>query len=144
MKKVEKWVLVANSSSARLFKLETLQKLTELQDFVHPESRIKEQDLVDEKPGRSFESTSLHRHGMQPRHTQREHEQEEFARKISDYLEEAYAQASFQELYLVASPNFLGLLRQTLKRQVLGTIVKEVSKDVVHLSTSEILKQIVE
>lgn len=144
MKKVEKWVLVANSSSARIFKLETRSLLTEVQAFVHPQSRLHEHDLVSEKPGRAFESTGPTRHAIEPHHSQKEQEFVLFAKELAAFLETAYQQASFQQLYIIASPNFLGHLRQTLSRQVVGACVKEISKDVVHASTAEILAQITE
>lgn len=143
MKKVEKWVLAANGSSARIFTLETITKLTEVQAFVHAQSRLHEHDLVSEKPGRSFDSKGPTRHAIEPQHTQKEQELVDFAKQIASFLETAYQQNSFQQLYIIASPNFLGHLRQTLTRQVLDACVKEIAKDVVHASTSEILAQII-
>jgi protein required for attachment to host cells len=144
MKKNERWVLVANAGSARIFRLENLKKLTELESFVHPESRLHERDLVSSKPGRAFESNSHHRHAIEPQTTQKDHEFMEFARKLSSYLEEADKTTPFTHLYVIASPKFLALLRQSFHPSVIQKIVKEVSKDVVHASTSEILEHVIE
>src|ERR1700733_11263811 len=81
--KNESWVLVANSAQARLFRLEKMSKLQELYDFVHPESRFHERDLIDTKPGRAFDSTTPTRHAMQPKSSQKDQECELFAKSIA-------------------------------------------------------------
>lgn len=142
MKKQEKWIVVANSSSARIFKLETLTKLTEIKTFVHPESRLHERDLVSSKPGESFESFGTGRHPIEPPTSQKDTEFALFAKMLNEYLVKEHVDAKFSELYLVASPNFLGLLRQTLSPTLLHLVTKEVNKDIVRASTSEILQHL--
>jgi len=142
MKQHDRWVLVANASSARLFRLENMHKLTELEAFVHPESRLHEQDLVSSTPGREFASVGNRRHAYEPKTSQKDHEHALFAKTLSAHLEGARKNNYFQELYLVAAPSFLGILRDALNPAITSTVKKEINKDLVHLSTQEILEQI--
>lgn len=142
MKQPERWVLVANASCARIFHLENMHKLVELKDFVHSESRLHEQDLTSSKPGRDFASTGNRRHALEPKTSQKDHECALFAKILSEYLEAARVNKEFAQLFVIASPSFLGVLRQVLNPATVSLIAKEINKDVVHLSTSEILSQI--
>jgi protein required for attachment to host cells len=119
-----------------------MKKLTELETFVHPESRLQEQDLVSSKPGRTNDRNSSNRHNMEPHHTQKDEEMIQFAKQISHYLKKEHEKASFAELYLIASPNILGHLRNELTPTTLGTVTKEINKDIVRASPAEILAQI--
>lgn len=136
------WVLVANSSSARLFRLDKMKELSEIHTFVHPQSRLKEQDLVDASPGRANESVGPTRHAMEPHSTQKDQESAEFAKKISEYLESARNESSFSRLYITAGPTFLSNLRKTLHPQTLELVAKQVTKDLVHADKAQILDEI--
>lgn len=140
--KNESWVLVANSSSARLFRLEKMSVLSEFHGFIHPESRLKEHDLVDSEPGRGFERVGAHRHAMEPATTQKEQEFEEFAKDIASYLGEAHKNGSFSRLYIAAGPTFLSTLRKVLQPQVLDLVKNQISKDLVRSDKTQILKEI--
>lgn len=136
------WVLVANSSSARLFRLEKMKELSEIHTFVHPQSRFKEQDLVDSSPGVANESASPSRHAMEPHSTQKDHESEEFAKNISQYLDAARNDSTFSRLYITAGPTFLSNLRKMLHPQTLELVAKQVTKDLVHADKAQILNEI--
>lgn len=142
MKQHDKWVLVANASSARLFRLESMNKLVELEDFVHPESRLHEQDLSSSAPGREFSSVGNRRSAMEPKTSQKDHEIALFAKTLSSHLDKAHADNNFSQLVVIASPSFLGTLRQTFSTTITNLITKEINKDLVHLSTGDILSQI--
>jgi hypothetical protein len=48
------WVLVADGARARVFSVDRARgPLNEEADFVHPEERLPERELVTDKPGRS-------------------------------------------------------------------------------------------
>ncbi|MCH7686550.1 MAG: host attachment protein, partial [Planctomycetes bacterium] len=56
------WVLVADRACARIFSPDLhSNELLEIEDFVHPESRLRRQDTVTDGPGR-FEETAGGRH----------------------------------------------------------------------------------
>jgi protein required for attachment to host cells len=127
--KKDTWVLVANSSMAKIFKAEKNRVLKELEVMEHPESRLHDRDLVTSRPGRTFNSVGASRHAMEPQTSPKEVEFTNFARQISERLNQARAEGLYHKLYVVASPSFLGLLRQILNSSVTQVIAGEVSKD---------------
>lgn len=142
MREHPRWVLVANASSARIFQLENMHKLVELKAFVHPESRLHEQDLSESSPGRDFASTGNRRHAMEPKTSHKDHECTLFAKSLSDHLDSARMKNDFSQLFVIASPSFLGILRQVMSPATLNMVTKEINKDLVHLSTGDILEHI--
>lgn len=50
------WIVVANSSHAKIFRLVKFPKIEEMTSIDHPESRLHNQDLEGRKPGRCFQS----------------------------------------------------------------------------------------
>ena len=59
------WIVTAESARARIFKTASLIKEpVEVMDLAHPASRLKEGDLVADRPGRSQGSAGGGRHGM--------------------------------------------------------------------------------
>lgn len=140
--KEQSWVVVANSSNARILKIISPTVLEEIITLEHPESRLYNRDLSSDKPGRDFESTrSGTRHSLEPQHTPKEVEFIVFAKEIAHFLTDAKNRNAFSHLYLVASPSMLGLLRKEFNDSVSKSLVKEVSKDLTHSSDEEILKQ---
>lgn len=133
------WLLIANSSSARLFRIQTIHSLEEIRNFEHPESRLRNIDLTSDKPGRDFESSGTVRHALEPATLPKQHEFELFAKRLADYLQEAHHKKEFEDLYIAATPAFLGLIRQELSPAVTKSIKGEVNKDITHFKPSEIL-----
>lgn len=141
--KKDTWILVANGSLAKIFKIEKNSILTEVAEIQHPESRQKEIDLVSSKPGRTFGSMGTGvRHAYERPHTQKNTELHIFAKSLSDYLEAARTKGDFAKLYISANPQFLGILRQTLSSNTHQLIAGEVDKDMTHLTSAEILAHI--
>lgn len=136
------WIVVANSSHAKIFRLAKFPKIEELTSFDHPESRLHNQDLEGRKPGRSFQSGGTTRHAYQPETEPKEVEIEKFAKSLSDYLTTSHQKGEFSRLYLMASPSFLGLLRQYLHAVTQKVIIAELAKDMTERTTAEIEQQL--
>lgn len=124
------WVLVANGSKARVFCF-LKGCLTELTVLTHPETRMHGHDLVTDRPGQSMHSGSLGHHSMEPRIQPHKNETEHFAQEVSRYLDGEHRTNQFQDLHLIASPAFLGLLRHHLHTETQKTIISTVDKDLV-------------
>lgn len=140
--KKENWLVIANSSIARIFKIEKRHILHEVKTLEHPESRLRNSDLVSDKPGRDFESFGTARHAMEPKTLPKKLEFAIFARLIAEFLEDARNQGEYETLYLAASPALLGLLRQSLNPNVSKLIKGEVDKDLTLLPPQEILSHL--
>lgn len=135
------WVVVANSTLAKIFKAETVKQLKEIETLIHPASRQHARDLTSDLPGRTFESTRTGtRHAMEPKTNPKQVEYEIFAKEVSHYLNQGFANGQYKKVYLAASPSFLGLLRQHLDTKTSQAIVNELDKDLTELETSQITK----
>lgn len=137
--KKETWVVVANSSIAYIYKLEK-KHLEEIDVLKHPESRLRNRDIVGDKPGRDFESMGTLRHSLEPHHTPHEQEVILFAKELAHYLEAARNRNEVEKFYLAASPIMLGLLRQSLDASTVKLITGEIDKDLTQLKPEEMVE----
>lgn len=132
------WVLVANSSLAKIFKVTKYPKLEIVTTLQHPESKLHDIDLVSTKPGRAFDRLGGGRHSYQQVTDPHHFEMEKFAKEVSKHLRSAFLKGDFQRLYLIASPQFLGLLRQELDNKTQSAIANTIHKDMTELTTESI------
>lgn len=122
-------VVVANSSFARLYKAINNHALTEIETWEHPESRLHDQDLVESRPGRAFDSIGPGRHAMETQISPKVHEFHIFAKSIANHLDKAVSKGDVKKIYITAPPTFLGILRQNLSHNVAAMVSAEVAKD---------------
>jgi protein required for attachment to host cells len=126
------WVVVSESTRARIYEAETPRApLTELEDLAHPASRLHEQELTADLPGRAFDSGGQGRHAMGQKTSPSEREHIEFAREIGQRIEAGRVEGDFDNLILVAPPEFLGHLRKTLDAATRDKVVLEIGKNLV-------------
>jgi protein required for attachment to host cells len=133
------WILLANSSRARVCESDGPKlPLREVADFTHPESRMHEQELTSDLPGRAFDSGGEGRHAMGQSVEPKQQHAIQFAKEIADYLEAARNEAAFSRLYVIAAPAFLGLLRQHYSASLASLVTGEVDKDLTSLNLNEV------
>lgn len=108
------WILIANSTRARLLQKERNERVTELEDFVHPQGRMKVSDLVDDRAGHESTDRSYGGASYQPRTGVKQKEHQRFARELADFLERQAQSGSYRSLALFASSPFLGELKAEL------------------------------
>ncbi len=133
------WVLVAESSRARLFETDRAHgPLRELEDFVHPAARQHERELNTDLPGRTFDSAGQGRHAMEEPTRPKVSEAEEFARQLAARLEDARTEHCYARLGLIAAPAFLGLLRQHLSAETQKLVSFTLDKNLAHMETDQI------
>jgi protein required for attachment to host cells len=126
------WVVVAESSRARIFALRGLQApMEELEDLVNPSARAPEHDLVSDRPGRTTDSTGGRRHAKEPQVSPKEQVVLSFARTVADHIEQARTHGEFESLIVAAAPEFLGLLRKSLSEATRQKIKREIHKNIV-------------
>ncbi len=123
------WVVVANSSRARILMAEEPgMGLSEIDSLEHPEGKLHEQELTSDLPGRAFDSGGQGRHVMGTPVDPKKQEAIKFSKQVADHLETGRIAGSFVKLYVIAPPAFLGQLRDhlstSLERIVQGTIDK--------------------
>lgn len=139
------WVVVAESSRARIFLAESRVKpMRELEGLAHPESRARVLDINADNAGRAFDSAGQGRHAMENEVDPKKHEAEMFAKEIAEHLDKARAKGEFEELIIVAAPEFLGLLRKHVNPVTAKQVAKTVSKNLVRESEEVIRKAAIE
>ena len=135
------WVLIADSSRARLFSAEkTLAPLQEIQAFINPEGRAKTQDLVSDRQGRSSGNGPNMDYDVAPKRQLAI----QFAKEISEHLKSGRVGGLFRKLYIAAAPSFLGLLRDKLDPRTAELLVDTVSKDLTQLEAEVIRRHLPE
>lgn len=134
----ETWVLVADKCQAKIFRVLKFPKLEAISHMEHPASGLLNQDLVSSKPGRSFQSTGTARSAYQPETEPKQIEAIKFATEIAEVLYKASNNGEFHELYIIANPSFLGLLRQHINPQIQQHIIAEIHKELTSSNKEEI------
>jgi protein required for attachment to host cells len=138
----ETWLVVANSSVAHIFKVQKKNALTEVETLTHPASRLRNQDLVSDRPGRDVERMGIRKHSMEQKTSPKDQEFMSFAKAISDYLQNARKEGRFERLYLAANPTLLGFLRDTIPDAIRKLIGGEVDKDMTHMKPNELVNHL--
>ncbi len=124
------WVLVADNGRARFFAADKAKgPLREVRDLVHPEARLRTGELVTDRPGRDRNpGTGGHDVGED---THKLNGVDRFALDVCAELESARIGGAFSKLYVVAAPQFLGLLRKhqtaSLRQLVAGELDKNLT-----------------
>ncbi|MEN8131101.1 MAG: host attachment protein [Pseudomonadota bacterium] len=139
------WVLVADSSRARIFTAASaIASLQEIETLAHPEGRLHEQDITSDLPGRSFDSHGQGRHAMGAKVEPKQQEQITFARRICDRIDMARDQGDYNQLILVTTPALLGLLRKQMSSDTAKRVTHEVVKNITRLSAEQIRQHLPE
>jgi len=129
------WIVVANSTLARIFRLDKLQ-LIEMDSMINPEGRMQSKDLASDKPGIAFDGAG--RYAMNKAHTPKEAEIESFAKKVAEHIDHARASGQIDRVFIAANPGFLGLLRGSMTHASAGMIAHYIDKDITGMKPDEI------
>jgi protein required for attachment to host cells len=138
------WIMAADSSRGRLFEIaEPDRRVREIEDFSNPQGRASNRELVSGADGR-FSARHLGRKADSGarRITPVEHETELFSKALARYLEKARSQRRYSKLYLVAPPEFLGLMRENLSKEVRKVTAEEINKHLAWLNARDIARYV--
>jgi len=135
--------VVADSARARIFDFDKSRRtLLEREDLVHPESRLKAQDMNADHPGSTSDPSGAGRHGVDSRSDPKDVEKHEFAQELAHRISAAVNTQHIDNLILMAEPAFLGELRRALPEKIRHRVVLEIDKDLSNESNEEILQHI--
>lgn len=133
------WIIVADKSRARIFEAARAgAEMHERETLAHPQSRLHEQELTSDLPGRAFDSSGQGRHAMGSEVEPKEHEAEEFARQIADLVDKARTENRVEQLVVIAAPAMLGLLRNAFNDETKKLVGTEIDKDLTQHSMADI------
>lgn len=127
MQPARTWIVVADSARARIFFTDRRDQDWELvESLEHPEARSRGRELLTGPPA------------METGEHPKEREAVVFARQLARRLERAFNAHEFRQLVLVAPPEMMGLLRQSLAPPVAGAVAHEITKDLSQLRQDEL------
>lgn len=133
------WIVVASRTEAKVF--EYANKKNSDVEFVmkmeNPRGRLKAQDINADKPG-VFLSLTTHGTRLVKPQSPTERVAQEFAKKVSEFLEGSRQKSLFDDLVLIADPHFLGRLRGSFTKKLRQCVSKEIVKDLGAATASDI------
>jgi protein required for attachment to host cells len=147
-----KWVLVANSSEAKVY--ESLgnfkNNFSLVTEFSSNTARLESHFLESDRLGRIQDRPhghgdhATHHHAVEPRLDPQKKEKLQFADKIAEYINDITVRPNppFAHLIVAASPEFLGELRQRFTKQTNNFVSEEVNKDLTNFSAQEIVEHL--
>ncbi len=124
------WILVADRAGARVFQLAGVGKgFQPVENFEHPEGRLKNHDFNTSGPGRSFDSKGGGRHSMAEEVETSDAVAMRFATRLADFLNEKRKSERIDRLVLAAEPGFLGMIRNSLSAETSKLVTASVTKN---------------
>jgi len=141
----ESWLLVANGSEATIYRyLEKGTSLEEIGGVGQGTRRYKDEDLVTDRPGvMSAGGDSMHgKNSLTPEMTPTDKAKQDFAKLVVEELESARKKDLLITVDIIAAPEMLGLLRDSMNSNMLKIVDKTLSKDATGKSVEELLKAI--
>ena len=132
------WLVVADNSRARIFSTDSFTgPIEEIESIVHTEARLHEHDITSDLPGRGS-GKGAGRHAYQDETDVKDQENINFAKQVANELDSARKDNKFKQLILIASPGFLGNLRNQMNAQTQKLACYELAKNLSQLSAAEI------
>lgn len=136
-------IVVADSSRARIFTVDSDRSpLNEIETMAHPEGRMHEQNMVSDMPGKDKGKGGGGDHAFQEKVEPKKEEMIEFAKRVTDYLDDARKANDLNKLILVAAPEFLGELRNHLSKETSEKIIYELDKNLAQHDVEDIRKHL--
>ena len=140
------WIVAANAGRARFFsRTRATDTPEEINDMVNTAARLRTGELETDRMGQRSASKSRHSvgaptqpSGYEPDQSPAQHLTEIFARDVADFLLKGHQQGRFRQLFLIASPEFLGVLRSELDPQLKSAVTLEINRDYTQSSASEL------
>lgn len=138
------WVVTADTARCRIYQYHKKPASLELiKELTHPKSQLKGKDLTTDKTGHyKTPSGSRGAFSSRPSEEPKEIEADIFSREIAHELEKAQNNHQYKTLIMTALPHMQGLLNAHLKPQVKNAIIKSINKDYMHMSTKEVLEDL--
>lgn len=150
------WVVVADAARARFFAVRDNSgayrgseafpssqpapkgELEEVTSLSNSAARLADADLETDRPGSTSERKGDGMHAYEPPNSVRDVEAKRFARDVVEQLDQARQQGKMDRFYLLAAPDFLGLLRDAMGKALKEALVEDHAKDFSERSAQDI------
>lgn len=131
------WVLVANSSEARIFSYKQKAEFKLINQLEHPESRKKGSELASDRPGHAQSKGTGHG-AMVSSSDPKQFEAEKFAQTIAKHLDAGRKDNQYTDIILVANSHFNGLINKMLDDNTRKLVTQKVDKDYTRATEREL------
>ena len=134
MKAKVTWIVIADGNQAKIFEHDGPGKgLKPLKDLQFEQEPLKAQEIMADKPGRSFTSAGPgSRSSMEYSSDPVAVRERKFIEKLAAVLNQKQQEHKFDRLVIAAAPAALGDIRPALSDQVKDTILAELPKDLIN------------
>lgn len=151
------WILIANSSQAAIYLTHKAKlflrngcdnnSLILVRSFSHQDSRKKTSDLISDRFGKYRFSGSNNfpaGHGafLEPTDP-KAHEADVFAQELVQTLDQGRRDGAYDDVVLIATPHFRGLLNKHLKHAMQKLVSKVIDKDYTHIKGRALARQLI-
>ena len=136
------WAVAINSETARILRGIHRDGHADAAKIELHDGHHHLKDVMSDRPGRSFASVGTRRSSMEYASDPIRDAQCAFMRRVLERLEEAHRDKAFDQLAVFASRPMLGLFRQEAKPDIAGIVVREVAKNLLHLSAQDLRRTV--
>ncbi len=138
-KKVVTWIVITDGAKARIVTNRGPGlNLSVDQEYESLAARQKEEDLVSDRKGRTFDSSGEGRHAMEPRTSPKQVEKNKFVQSIIEQVRKGGRENAFDRLVLIAAPTVMGQLRKALSGEFGERITHEIAKDLTNVAIHDL------
>lgn len=137
------WAMVAHRAGAEIF-LKTSRSVPcqSVHHFLHPDGRLKDQELQSDKQGRVKDRKGKGKHAMSKEFKPTVQMALRFAKDMAKILEKARDDRKFDRLVLIAPAELLGLIQKNISKQLNQIVIATIRKDLMTMSENEIQSRV--
>lgn len=134
MKSKVTWILIADGGQAKVFEHGGPGTgLVAVKGLSFEEDHLRAQDIMADKPGRSFSSVGHGRSSYEPETDPVQAREAHFMKSIAAMLDDRFQEGAFERLIIAAAPTALGDIRPHLSKAVQGAVIAELPKDLTNI-----------
>jgi protein required for attachment to host cells len=139
MKAKTTWILIADGAQAKVFEHTGPGKgLQPIDDLQFEQEALQAQEIMADRPGRSFASAGTARSAMEYSSDPVQVRERRFVENVAEELEKRLQKGQFDRLIVAAAPTALGDLRPAFSKALKETIVAELAKDLTNIPTPKL------
>lgn len=141
MKATVTWILIADGARARVLEHKGPGKgLNEVPNLTFADDHLRSGDIMTDRPGRSFASSSQGRSAMQPPTDPADKRETDFVIGLAKMLDKKLQDKAFDRLIIAAAPRAMGDLRKALTPQLQAVVTAELDKDLTQIPNPDVAK----
>lgn len=139
----KQWILIANGSIAQVWGRDgPHEPLFSIETIENPQGRPKGRELARDRQGHGISDQRSSAVRFEPRTDPRHKVHQQFARALSQYLDEALIARKFEHLWLLASSPLFGEIKSSLSPAVVKRLTLEQESDYTSLDPAALEVQL--